>query len=516
MIGIEAPHRRLRPDQVKESRSDLSGGGLSLHHPDPDMQAVAQAAVRTGAEELEKPKIGSGPRKGGTAHQAALIALNPHTGSIRAPSAGGTTRRASSTVSSRPIASPARSSSLSSTSPCSRDETSSRRSRHHGPQDSPIALSSGRRRRTWSPRNDDGQFRGPVTVRARSSTREHPHRPPVVGRREGGIRSTDVIAAARKSGSRPRKAYPGPPSGPSSARRWRSPRRFRVRQRRHPREPNFPSARKAADRPAGRPPPVCGRSRRRRGPGLDSAGGRGRRDGGLGARARGAGDLRGGRPERRTTGARLVDRLSPRPPSPSGRIRRQPRPNPPGDGCGPDGRGLRATPPVRLLRGAVPGCRARTASATRRRGRSSPRTAPLRQRAVHGGDRADGARHGPRRRGARCRCETRASLPSKGPTDRDDGRPFTVPASTPTWWPEPRLVVLPPSRGTKDDGACARRSSPRAARRRSPRFPRWRSRLFRPRAGAGREACGGPRPRPDDRLAPFHALCAACRDEGLG
>ncbi|MBK9966777.1 MAG: transglycosylase domain-containing protein [Holophagales bacterium] len=77
VAGIEAPHFvDFVLTQVKESRSDLSGAGLSLYTTlDPDMQAAAQAAVRTGLEELEKKfkrlrtKEGDGAAPGG-AHRA--------------------------------------------------------------------------------------------------------------------------------------------------------------------------------------------------------------------------------------------------------------------------------------------------------------------------------------------------------------------------------------------------------------------------------------------------------------
>ncbi len=86
VIGIEAPHFvDFVLTQVKESRSDLSGAGLSLYTTlDPDMQAAAQAAVQTGLEELEKKFKKLRTKEGEEPLQAALIALDPHTGSIRA------------------------------------------------------------------------------------------------------------------------------------------------------------------------------------------------------------------------------------------------------------------------------------------------------------------------------------------------------------------------------------------------------------------------------------------------
>jgi penicillin-binding protein 1B len=215
VIGIEAPHFvDFVLTQVKESRSDLSGAGLSLYTTlDPDMQAAAQAAVRTGLEELEKRFKKLRTKEGEEPLQAALIALDPHTGSIRAL-VGGRDYQVSQfnrvvQASRQPgslfkpfvyLAAFQRRDLVPPVTPITML------------QDSPIALVFGKKdEETWSPRNYDGQFRGPVTVRY---ALEHSLNIPTVRLavwETGGGKTllTDVISAARKAGiSSPMKAYP--------------------------------------------------------------------------------------------------------------------------------------------------------------------------------------------------------------------------------------------------------------------------------------------------------------------
>ena len=87
VTGIEAPHFvDFVLTQVKESRSDLSGAGLSLYTTlDPDMQDAAQAAVLKGLEELEKRFKRLRTKEGEEPLQAAIIVLDPHTGSDPRP-----------------------------------------------------------------------------------------------------------------------------------------------------------------------------------------------------------------------------------------------------------------------------------------------------------------------------------------------------------------------------------------------------------------------------------------------
>lgn len=215
VIGIEAPHFvDFVLTQVKESRSDLSGAGLSLYTTlDPDMQAAAQAAVRTGLEELEKKYKRLRTKEGTEPLQAALIALDPHTGSIRALVGG---RDYQVSQFNRVVQARRQPGSLF--KPFVYLAAFERRDLVPPVtpitilQDSPIALVFGKtEEETWSPRNYDGQFRGPVTVRY---ALEHSLNIPTVRLavwETGGGRTllSDVIVAARKAGiTSPMKAYP--------------------------------------------------------------------------------------------------------------------------------------------------------------------------------------------------------------------------------------------------------------------------------------------------------------------
>jgi penicillin-binding protein 1B len=215
VIGIEAPHFvDFVLTQVKESRSDLSGAGLSLYTTlDPDMQAAAQAAVQTGLEELEKKFKKLRTKEGEEPLQAALIALDPHTGSIRALVGG---RDYQVSQFNRVVQAKRQPGSLF--KPFVYLAAFERRDLVPPVtpitilQDSPIALVFGKtEEETWSPRNYDGEFRGPVTVRY---ALEHSLNIPTVRLavwETGGGKTllTDVIAAARKAGiTSPMKAYP--------------------------------------------------------------------------------------------------------------------------------------------------------------------------------------------------------------------------------------------------------------------------------------------------------------------
>ncbi|HYN40997.1 MAG TPA: PBP1A family penicillin-binding protein [Thermoanaerobaculia bacterium] len=215
VIGIEAPHFvDFVLTQVKESRSDLSGAGLSLYTTlDPDMQAAAQAAVLTGLEELEKRYKRLRTKEGEEPLQAALIVLDPHTGSIRALVGG---RDYQVSQFNRVVQAKRQPGSLF--KPFVYLAAFERRDLVPPVtpitilQDSPIALVFGKtEEETWSPRNYDGQFRGPVTVRY---ALEHSLNIPTVRLavwETGGGKTllTDIIAAARKAGiSSPMKAYP--------------------------------------------------------------------------------------------------------------------------------------------------------------------------------------------------------------------------------------------------------------------------------------------------------------------
>lgn len=215
VTGIEAPHFvDFVLTQVKESRSDLSGAGLSLYTTlDPDMQAAAQAAVQTGLAELEKRFKKLRTKEGEEPLQAALIALDPHTGSIRALVGG---RDYQVSQFNRVVQARRQPGSLF--KPFVYLAAFERRDLVPPVtpitilQDSPISLAFGRtEEETWSPRNYDGQFRGPVTVRY---ALEHSLNIPTIRLAvwETGAGKTllaDVIQVARKAGiTSPMKAYP--------------------------------------------------------------------------------------------------------------------------------------------------------------------------------------------------------------------------------------------------------------------------------------------------------------------
>ena len=215
VTGIEAPHFvDFVLTQVKESRSDLSGAGLSLYTTlDPDMQGAAQAAVLKGLEELEKTYKRLRTKEGQEPLQAALIALDPHTGSIRALVGG---RDYQVSQFNRVVQAKRQPGSLF--KPFVYLAAFERRDLVPPVtpvtilQDSPIALVFGKNEEeTWSPRNYDGQFRGPVTVRY---ALEHSLNIPTVRLavwETGGGKTLlpDVVAAARKAGiTSPMKAYP--------------------------------------------------------------------------------------------------------------------------------------------------------------------------------------------------------------------------------------------------------------------------------------------------------------------
>ncbi len=215
VTGIEAPHFvDFVLTQVKESRSDLSGAGLSLYTTlDPDMQAAAQAAVQSGLADLEKRFKKLRTKEGQEPLQAALIALDPLTGSIRALVGG---RDYQVSQFNRVVQAKRQPGSLF--KPFVYLAAFERRDLVPPItpitilQDSPIALVFGKKdEQTWSPRNYDGQFRGPVTVRY---ALEHSLNVPTIRLavwETGGGKTLlpDVIQTARKAGiTSPMKAYP--------------------------------------------------------------------------------------------------------------------------------------------------------------------------------------------------------------------------------------------------------------------------------------------------------------------
>ena len=215
VTGIEAPHFvDFVLTQVKESREDLSGAGLSIYTTlDPDMQAAAQAAVLAGLADLEKRFKRLRTKEGEEPLQAALIALDPHTGSIRALVGG---RDYQTSQFNRVVQARRQPGSLFKPfvylAAFERADLVPPITPVTVLQDSPIALVFGKEEdETWSPRNYDGEFVGPVTVRrALEQSRNVPTVRLAVWETGGGrTLLTDVIEAARKAGITSRmKAYP--------------------------------------------------------------------------------------------------------------------------------------------------------------------------------------------------------------------------------------------------------------------------------------------------------------------
>lgn len=213
--GIEAPHFvDFVLTQVKESRADLSGAGLSLYTTlDPEMQAAAQAAVLKGLEELEKRFKRLRAKPGEEPLQGALIALDPQTGSIRALVGG---RDYQVSQFNRVVQARRQPGSLF--KPFVYLAAFERRDLVPPItpvtilQDSPIALAFGKTEdETWAPRNYDGEFLGPVTVRqALEQSRNIPTvRVAVWETGEGKTLLPGVVDAARKAGiTSPMKPYP--------------------------------------------------------------------------------------------------------------------------------------------------------------------------------------------------------------------------------------------------------------------------------------------------------------------
>ncbi len=213
--GIVAPHFvDFVLAQVKESRATLSKDGLSIFTTlDPDMQAAAQLAVQHGLEGLEKQFRRLRTKPGQEPLQAAIIALDPATGSIRAL-VGGRDYQVSQfnrVVQARRqpgslfkpfvyLAALARRDLVPPITPAT------------VLQDSPITLIVGKGEEdTWSPKNYDDTFRGAMTVR--QALEQSINIPTVrIAVREvepGRTLLPEIIEAARQAGiTSPLKPYP--------------------------------------------------------------------------------------------------------------------------------------------------------------------------------------------------------------------------------------------------------------------------------------------------------------------
>ena len=213
--SIVAPHFvDFVLNQVKEAPGFLKEDGLSVYTTlDPDMQQAAQAAVLKGLEELEKRFKRLRPRGEEDSLQAAVIALDPATGSVRAL-VGGRDYQVSqfnrvvqarrqpgslfkpfvylTAFGKRDLAKPITPASIF--------------------VDSPIALVWGKGQdETWSPKNYDGEFRGPMTARQalEQSINIPTVRIAVTETAPGRTLLPDIVETARRAGiSSPLRPYP--------------------------------------------------------------------------------------------------------------------------------------------------------------------------------------------------------------------------------------------------------------------------------------------------------------------
>ena len=213
--GIIAPHFvDFVLSQVKEAPGFMKEDGLSVYTTlDPDMQQAAGAAVFNGLEELEKRYKRLRPRGEEDVLQAAVIALDPATGSVRAL-VGGRDYQVSqfnrivqarrqpgslfkpfvylTAFGKRDLPKPITPASIF--------------------VDSPIALVWGKGEdETWSPKNYDGEFRGPMTARQalEQSINIPTVRIAVTETAPGRTLLPDIVDSARRAGiTSPMRAYP--------------------------------------------------------------------------------------------------------------------------------------------------------------------------------------------------------------------------------------------------------------------------------------------------------------------
>jgi penicillin-binding protein 1B len=213
--GIVAPHFvDFVLSQVKETPGFVKEDGLSVYTTlDPDMQQAAQAAVLKGLEELEKRYKRLRPRGEEDALQAAVIALDPATGSVRALVGG---RDYQVSQFNRVVQARRQPGSLFKpfvylTAFGKRDLP-----KPITPAsifvDSPIALVWGKGEdETWSPRNYDGDFRGPMTARQalEQSINIPTVRIAVTETAPGRTLLPDIVDTARRTGiASPMRPYP--------------------------------------------------------------------------------------------------------------------------------------------------------------------------------------------------------------------------------------------------------------------------------------------------------------------
>ena len=213
--GIQAPHFiDFVLGQANESRSSISQEGLSIFTTlDPEMQAAAQAAGQKGLDELEKKFKRLRPKPGAEPLQAAIIALDPATGSIRALVGG---RDYQVSQFNRVVQAKRQPGSLF--KPFVYFTAFARRDLHPPVtaatilQDSPISLVYDMgEENAWTPKNYDGEFRGAMTARKALELSINIPTVRVAMTEPPGGKSLlpDIVQTARRAGiTSPLKAYP--------------------------------------------------------------------------------------------------------------------------------------------------------------------------------------------------------------------------------------------------------------------------------------------------------------------
>ncbi|MBL8112116.1 MAG: transglycosylase domain-containing protein, partial [Acidobacteria bacterium] len=212
--GLVAPHFvDFVLTQVKETPEALKQDGLAIYTTlDTEMQLAAEAAVRKGLEDLEKRFKRLRTEEGTPPLQAAIIALDPQTGAVRALVGG---RDYQVSQFNRVVQARRQPGSLFKPfvflAALARRDLSPPITPASIFMDTPISVEWGKEDEAWTPRNYDGQFLGPVTARrALEESRNVPTvRLSVSATTPGKNLLEDVIGMAKKSGiSSPLRAYP--------------------------------------------------------------------------------------------------------------------------------------------------------------------------------------------------------------------------------------------------------------------------------------------------------------------
>jgi penicillin-binding protein 1B len=204
--GIVAPHfMDFVLSQLKETPESVKQDGLSIYTTlDPEMQAAAQTAVERGLEDLEKRFKRLRTREGTPPLQAALIALDPATGAVRALVGG---RDYQVSQFNRVVQAQRQPGSLFKPfvylAALSRRDVVPAVTPATVLSDTPIDVTWGKgQEEAWSPKNYDCEYRGNVTVRQalEQSLNVPTVRVALVGWETGHTLLSDIVTLAKKCG----------------------------------------------------------------------------------------------------------------------------------------------------------------------------------------------------------------------------------------------------------------------------------------------------------------------------